>query len=131
MQQVCIPVGCVPPASVPTGGSLFRGSLSGSLCIGGSLSGIFVQGSLSGGSLSRQVSVQGISVQRETPGHRQPPLDKDPSLQRNMGPGTQAPKGTWVQAARQEITSYRDPPVDRMTDTCKLYLAPNLVCGRL
>ena len=30
-------------------------------------------------------------------------------------------KGIWVQAARQEVTSYTDPPlpVNRMTDTCK------------
>ena len=29
---------------------------------------------------------------------------------RNMGPGTETPlEGTWDQAARQEVTSYRDP----------------------
>ena len=31
------------------------------------------------------------------------------------------PEGIWDQAARQEVTSYRDhlPPVNRMTDRCK------------
>ena len=28
-------------------------------------------------------------------------------------------EGTWDQVARQEVTSYRDPPVNRMTDMCK------------
>ena len=31
------------------------------------------------------------------------PLDRDP------------PEGTWDQAPRQEVTSYRDSPVNRMT----------------
>ena len=38
---------------------------------------------------------------------------------RNMGPGTETPlKGTWDQSARQDVTSYETPPVDRMTYRC-------------
>ena len=39
---------------------------------------------------------------------------------RSMGPATETPlQGTWDQAARQEVTWYRNlpPPMDRMTDT--------------
>ena len=39
-------------------------------------------------------------------------------------------KGTWNQGAGQKVTSYRDAPVDRMTDThfSTHYLAPNFIC---
>ena len=37
------------------------------------------------------------------PRQRHPP-------RRNMGPGTDPPEGTWDPAARQEVTSYEDPP---------------------
>ena len=41
------------------------------------------------------------------------PLGRDPSGQWPL-------EGTWDQAARQEVTSYRDTaPVDRTTDKCK------------
>ena len=43
------------------------------------------------------------------------PLDKDLPGQRP--PGQRPPVGTWDQAARQELTSYRERPVDRVTDT--------------
>ena len=52
----------------------------------------------------------------ETLGHR-PPRTKTPPPPRNMGSETETPKGTWDQAARQEVTSYRTPPPNRMTDT--------------
>ena len=49
----------------------------------------------------------GVSLQR-TPGQR-PSLDRDPPG-RNMGPGTETSlEGAMDQAARQEVTSYRDP----------------------
>ena len=48
-------------------------------------------------------------------GSVQPPLEADPP-RRNMGPETQTPlEGTWDQAVRQEVTSYRDPHVNRQT----------------
>ena len=45
---------------------------------------------------------------------------------RNMGPETETPlEGTWDQAAREEVTSYRDPlPVDRITDASKNVTLP-------
>ena len=52
------------------------------------------------GSVQRGVSVQGS-------------LSGRPS-RRNMGPETH-PEGTWDQAARQEVTSYRDTPVNKQT----------------
>ena len=57
---------------------------------------------------------------------RDPPGEKPPLPQRNIGPGTERhPEGTWDQAARQEMTSYRDlPPLDRLTDTCKTITLP-------
>ena len=42
-----------------------------------------------------------------------------------MRPGTETPlEGTWDQTAKQELTSYRDLPMDRMTDTCKNITLP-------
>ena len=54
------------------------------------------------------------SLPTETPGQRPPsPPDKDPPGQRppgrNQEPGTETPEVTWDKAARQEVTSYRDP----------------------
>ena len=46
-----------------------------------------------------------------------------------MGPETKTPlEGTWDQAARQEVTSYRDPlhPMNRMTDIVKTLPCPKL-----
>ena len=39
----------------------------------------------------------------------QHPLDRDPPRM-NMDQGQRPLEGTWDQAARQEVTSYRDPP---------------------
>ena len=71
------------------------------------------------------------------------PLDTDPPGQRPLEgdhwdpprgrpPDTDPPERTWDQEARQEVTSDRGLPVDRMTDPRlrKYYLAPNFVCGR-
>ena len=60
---------------------------------------------------TRGISVQeglcpGVSGQRP-PGRNIGPEAQTPI--RNMGPETQTPEGTWYQAARQEVTSYRDP----------------------
>ena len=53
-----------------------------------------------------------------------PPWAETP--RRNMGQGTETSlEGTWDQAARQEVTSYRDPPVNRITQTCK-----NITCTK-
>ena len=64
----------------------------------------------------------------ETPTLDGDPLDIDPPKQRppgrNMAPGTEKPpEGTWDQAARQEVTSYRDLPCGQ-TDTCKNITLP-------
>ena len=45
------------------------------------------------------------------------PLDRDPFLEGTWDQAQTPPEGTWDQAARQEVTSCRDPPPDRMTDT--------------
>ena len=81
-KQECIPEGCVPPTLYRVGG----------LCPGEFLSG---RGSLSiqgvSGSLSRGWgSVRETHLEHET-------RDGDP------------PEGTWDQAARQEVISYREP----------------------
>ena len=55
------------------------------------------------GGLSRQRQLD-RDLWRETPRQRPPG--------RNMGPETETP----LKAARQEVTSYRDLPVNRMTD---------------
>ena len=78
------------------------------------------------------VSIQGGLCQG-TWDQRQRPLlkehgtrDRDPSW-RNMGPETEIPsEGTWDQAARQEVTSYKVPlpTVDRMTDASKNITLP-------
>ena len=43
-------------------------------------------------------------------GQRPPTLDREPL------------KGTWDQAARQEVTSYKDPPMDRHTPVKEITL---------
>ena len=43
-------------------------------------------------------------------------LDRDPPRQRTPYP----PEGTWDQAVRQEVTSYKDLPVNRMTENITL-----------
>ena len=113
----------------------------------GSLSrGVSVWGSLSRGFLSRKVHsvqgvyVQGVSVQGvlcsvgdlcpvgvlcpgdlcqgDPPGQKPPEGTWERTPGRNMGPETESyPEGTWDQTARQEVTSYRDPSVNRMTHT--------------
>ena len=47
---------------------------------------------------------------------RDPP-DRDPQTETPWieTPRQRPPEGTWDQAARQEVTSYRDPPVNRQT----------------
>ena len=94
--------------SLPYSGvSVQRVSVQGGLCPGGLCPGGLHPGGLCPGSLC-----QGK------------PLDRDPL------------EGTWNQAARQEITSYRDPylpppPLNKMTDTClwKYYLAQTSFAG--
>ena len=39
-------------------------------------------------------------------------------------PGQRPLEGTWDQAARQEVTSYRDPHLDRMTDASENITLP-------
>ena len=73
-----------------------------------------------------------ISLDRDPLGQR--PLRQRPSwtetpwteTPRQRPPGLRPPEGTWDQAARQEVTSYRDllPCVDRMTDMCKNITLP-------
>ena len=46
--------------------------------------------------------------------YRDPP-DRDPQAKNPLHP-----EGTWDQAARQEVTSYKDLPVDRMTENITL-----------
>ena len=80
--------------------------------------GVFVSGCLCQGDLPDRDPRDRDPLDRDPPD--QNPLDRDPPG-RNMGPGTDTPppEGTWDQAARQEVTSYRNPPptpVDRMTD---------------
>ena len=68
-----------------------------------------------------------MGLPTETPGQRPPwtetypwtesPLDRDP-WEGTWDQAQRPPEGTWDQAGRQEVTSYRDPPVNRMTDTC-------------
>ena len=88
MQQESIQVGCIPPACHHTQGNSIRG-----LCQG--------------------------DPSTDSPGQRFP---RQRPLERELPEGTwdqvQRPlEGTWDQAARQEVTSYRDPPVNRMTGT--------------
>ena len=61
--------------------------------------------------LSALYCTWGVSL-TETPIWTETPLDRDPS------------EGTWDQAARQEVTSYRDPTVNRMTDASKNITLP-------
>ena len=69
----------------------------------------------------------------------QTPLDKDPSLGRDPLPpldrdqGQRPPEGTWDQAARQEVTAFRNllappPPLPkgRMKYMCKNITLPKL-----
>ena len=50
------------------------------------------------------------SPRQRPPRHRPYPWTETPPPRRNMGPGTETPTdGTWGQAVRQEVTSYRDP----------------------
>ena len=114
-----------------------------------------------GGSLSRGVSVRGDlcpgkSLSGRHPGRNMGPhgtRGRDPQKKhgtRDRGPrkkhGTRdrgpqkkhvtrdrdPQKGTWDQATRQEVTSYRDPSPCWQNDRCewKHYLVPNFVCGR-
>ena len=59
-------------------------------------------------------------LRQRPPGQR--PLDRDPWTETPL-------EGTWEQAARQEVTSYRDPLwTDR--HLWKHYLDPDFICGR-
>ena len=63
---------------------------------------------------------EGRGLPTETPPGQRPPdkgtLAQRP-LRRNMGLETETLlEGTWDQAARQEVTYYRNPPCERMTD---------------
>ena len=67
-----------------------------------------------GGWWSAQPHPRGRAPWRQTPLEADPPEADHPVGRppgRNMGPGIESPlEGTWNQAARQEVTSYRDPP---------------------
>ena len=79
-----------------------------------------------------------ITLQKVTPSEADPPHleadppQADPSPQRNMAPGSQTGsdiiplEGTWDQAARQNVTSYTHPPVNRITHRCKNITFPQL-----
>ena len=54
------------------------------------------------------------------PASQKPPFYRDPLSQRRRDPPGER---TWDKAARQEVTSYRDPP-NRMTDRCKNITMP-------
>ena len=58
------------------------------------------------------VTVQGSLCPGEGGGFPDRPPDRDP---RTETPGQRPPEGTWDQSARQAVTSYRDPVVDRQT----------------
>ena len=97
MKQKSIPVGCVPPNFLIPGRSLYRGPPD--------------------RDRRQRLLLTEIPLDRDSH-DREPPLDKDPldrypqteTPQRNMGPETKTPlEATWGQAARQEVTSYRDP----------------------
>ena len=73
------------------------------------------------------------ALDREPSGQRFPWTENPP--RKNMRPGTETPwkehgardrgplEGTWDQAARQEVTSYRDPPCGQ-TNTYKIITLP-------
>ena len=116
-KQEFIPVGCVPPTRYRTvgedvsvqGGLCLRGCLclSGSLSRGVSVQGVSVQAGLClRGSLSRRVSVQGVSVQGISV--------RGVSIQGGLCLG---------------VFPDRDSPVNRITDTCKNITLPQLRCG--
>ena len=69
------------------------------------------------------------TLDRDNPGQRQP--WPETTLEGIWDHRNRPPEETWDQAARQEMTPYRGPLVDRMTDTRfrKHYLAQNFVCG--
>ena len=64
-------------------------------------------------------SDSGGGLPTETPtGSNIVPLTEPPNPRRNIGSGIHTPlKGTWDQAARQKVTSYRDPTLDRPVKT--------------
>ena len=87
-QKECILVGMRPARSLPYGG--------GGLCLEGICP---AEGSLCRGVSQGDPRKEHETRDRDTP-QKETPLE-----------------GTWDQAVRQEVTSYRDRPMDRMTDT--------------
>ena len=53
------------------------------------------------------------------PGQRAPQAEPPPWTETPLdrAPQAETPR-IWDQAAKQEVTSYKNPPGDRMTDTC-------------
>ena len=64
-----------------------------------------------------------VSLIETHPGQTPPTPDRDPPKEHVTETQT-PPKENGTRAARQEVTSYRDPPVDRMTDMCKNITLP-------
>ena len=62
-------------------------------------------------------SDSGGSPYRDTPGQRPPEGTWDQGQRPPL-------EGTWDQTARQEVTSYRDPPPCGQTDTCENITLP-------
>ena len=63
------------------------------------------------------------TLDRDLPGHTLPWTETPP--RRNMGPETETPlEGKWDQAARQEVISNRNSPVNRMTHTSENITLP-------
>ena len=143
-EQVCIPVGCVPTTfyrtgvggvgvGVSVGGlypgrSLCRGLCLRGLCLGVSVQWVSVQGGLCLGGLcqgdpSTETSLEGTWDQRQKPQKEHGTRDRT-TPRRNIGP-----------AARQEVTSYRDPLLsfylwrEWQTDRCKIITLPQFAGG--
>ena len=88
-----------------------------------------------GGSLfGRGVSVQGCqwhppkehgTRDKDPPWKEHGTKDRDPPWKEHGTRDRDPLEGTWAQAAREEVTSYRDPlPVDRITDASKNVTLP-------
>ena len=68
----------------------------------------------------------GVSVKEIPPPKEHGISDRDPPLKEHGTRDRDPPEGTWDQAARQEVISYRAPLpiVDRMTDAIKNITLP-------
>ena len=106
LKQGSIPVGCISPVLRRMGG---------------------------GGGLSLGSPWTETAPRTETPRRNMGPGIETP--RRNMGPGTETtlPRGTWDQAARQEVASYRNhlSPPSEQNDTrfLQYYLSTNFICN--